>query len=394
MPFLSGSLGFERFTISGTAPTQFDDSHIEILQRYSTENIPRLAGQEVHVGFLGGAHLLDHHFDLGKCSVGEALHFSIRIETDTIPGAIRKAWLQMELAALAAMNSTGRTTKAQRQEAKESVQQRCEAEIASGKYRRMQHYPVLWDLASEQLFLAGSGSAVIGSSADLIERAFDIELHRRSAGSIALDWARRNGKLSEVEDLRPASFVPSISFSETAWANEHSDKPDFLGNEFLLWLWWQYTNVTDTITLESTQDVTFMFAKTLMLECPLGEHGKETISSESPVHLPEAVQAVQTGKMPRKAGLTYVIDGEQFDFTLQAETFGVSGAKIQRDESADSYTSEDRINSIRRMTETIDGLFEYFVARRVEGAAWQEDLDQISGWLASGSLQVEQELAV
>jgi hypothetical protein len=382
MPLLSGSLGFERFDIADASLKQFEESHLETLQQYSLENIPRLAGSEFHYGFMGGDHLFDHHFDFGKNIIGDAMHASVRVDTDTIPGAIRRAWLQIEQAALRAQNDSGRLTKAQKEEAKESVQQRVEDEVASGKYRRMANYPFLWDLPAGQLYIGASSNSAIGAVTDLMERAFSLELSRKSAGSIAIDWARDAGVLAEMSDLRPASFVDEVSFSDVPWANEYSDKPDFLGNEFFMWLWWQYVEVADTLTINQSQEVTFMFGKTLSLECPLGEHGKETISSESPVHLAEAVQAVQTGKLPRKAGLSLVCDGEQFDFVLQAETFGVSGAKIQSDDS-DSLVGEGRVAAIRRLTETLEGLFLHFCERRVDEATWSHDLREMQAWLSS-----------
>ena len=38
---------------------------------------------------------------------------------------------------------------------------------------------------------------------------------------------------------------------------------------------------------------------------PWAESGKETISAESPVKLSEALQAVRSGKLPRKAGMSF-----------------------------------------------------------------------------------------
>ena len=46
--------------------------------------------------------------------------------------------------------------------------------------------------------------------------------------------------------------------------------------------------------------------------------------------VPEAALAIQSGKLPRKAGLTLVRGAEQYDLTLQAETFAISGAKISQ----------------------------------------------------------------
>ncbi len=384
MPFLSGSVSFERFIVNQFTADAFEAEHIEALERFSSQNMPRLADQEAHVGFSGGEHVLDNLIDIDKNIVGDAMHCSVRVETDQIPSAIRKAWLQIELQALAAENASGRPTKKQRQEAKETVQKRCEEEAASGKYRRMQHYPILWDAQSKELFVGGTSNSVLGLTADLVERAFSVQLDRQSSGEIARTWARQAGKFSDLEDLHPAAFVPAVSYSDVNWANEYSDRPDYLGNEFMLWLWWHSQNIGDTITTEEVGDIVFMFAKTLTLECPIGEHGKETISSDSPIELAEARQAIQTGKLPRKAGLTIVAGGEQYDIVLQAESFGVSGAKIHRDDSENSYTSEDRVNSVRAMRNTIDALFFHFCSRRVSDQ-WQDDLSNMQNWL-SGEL--------
>ncbi len=49
-------------------------------------------------------------------------------------------------------------------------------------------------------------------------------------------------------------------------------------------------------------EVCGMFARSLSLDCPFGESGKETISAESPISLPVAAVTVRSGKLPRKAG--------------------------------------------------------------------------------------------
>ena len=133
------------------------------------------------------------------------------------------------------------------------------------------------------------------------------------------------------------------------WWNGQSDNFDFLGNEFLLWLWWRWETQTDTIKLPDGSEVAGMFARSLSVQCPLGESGKGTISAEGPTSLPEAVQAIRSGKLPRKAGLTLVRFGEQYDLTLQAETFSVSGAKVRIEEKVDGRgIMEDRVDGLRR----------------------------------------------
>lgn len=97
--------------------------------------------------------------------------------------------------------------------------------------------------------------------------------------------------------------------------------------------------------------------------------------------MPEAAQAIRSGKLPRKAGLILVRHGEQYELTLQAETFAVSGAKIQIDEDAEGRgILEDRIEGLRGLKETLNLLFQAFCERRI-GKSWSGDLEQMQGWL-------------
>jgi len=379
MPFLRGSLGFERFVVNGFDSDQFTEEHIEILKKRTAGKFKTSSTENVHVGFLGGDHLFDQDFELHKNLINNAIHCSMRIDTNQIPAAIRSAWLQMELAGMAKDNDSGMPSKAQRKEAKEAVEHRCETEAATGKYRKMQHFPLLWDIGQEVLYFGGSLGTAAGHCAELLEKSFDVELQHFGAGALAHSWAVDEDRVAELNELRPASFVSDHPLGSYAWANEHSQDPNFLGNEFLMWLWWTLENVTDTIALPDESDVTVMLTKTLTLECPLGESGKETITSESPVKLPEAMQAIRSGKMPRKTGMTLVSDGRQFDLVLQAETFGISGAKIHLEEE-EEFDDEDRIDAIRLLSDTTDLLFHTFCDLRTS-KAWSKERKKISKWI-------------
>ncbi|KAA5542808.1 hypothetical protein FYK55_14755 [Roseiconus nitratireducens] len=379
MPFLRGSLGFQRFSVSGFESDSFDDEHLEALAGQAAGGFETASAENVSVGFLAGEHLFDVDFNLGKNLINNALHAAVRIDTNQIPASYRAAWLQMELAGFAKDSEDGVITKAQRKEAKEAVEQRCEQEAATGKYRKMQTFPLLWDLSQEMLYFGGS----VGNSArhciELLQRTFGLELSHRGAGSIATQWAIDNKVFGEVDDLHPISFVSDLIAGDHVWSNEHSQAPDFLGNEFLVWLWWTLENESDSITLVDESEVTVMLAKTLSLECPYGESGKETIAAECPVKLPEAMQAIQSGKLPRKAGMTIVREGRQFDLTLQAESFGISGAKIHLEDD-EEFDDEDRIDAIRQLTDTTDLMLQTYVNRRISDD-WEQDRQAIRKWL-------------
>ncbi|MEN6450951.1 MAG: hypothetical protein ABFC96_10705, partial [Thermoguttaceae bacterium] len=137
MGFLSGPVTSECFRVDGEQPRQFGQEHIKLLEKFAIDQVETSSPDQIDVGFLAGVHLFDLDFDLEKNVIGEALHCGVRIESNQIPAAVRKAWLQMELAAVAADNPSGRPTKVQRQEAKEAVEARCEEEARKGGYRKM-----------------------------------------------------------------------------------------------------------------------------------------------------------------------------------------------------------------------------------------------------------------
>ncbi|MCA9202122.1 MAG: hypothetical protein KDA59_03720 [Planctomycetales bacterium] len=380
MALLAGSVAFERFHVTGDQPNQFGPEHIEILEQHVAGQFHTSSTENVHVGFLGGDHLFDQQMDLEKNVFNDALHCAVRIDSNQIPSAVRKAWLQMELAALMVDNPGGRPKKAQRQEAKEAVEQRCADEAASGKYHKMQQFPVLWDATQSRLYFGGSSASASELCGDLFTRAFDVELDRITSGKLARQWAHDHDRLEQLDEVSPSHFHPE-STGEVVWWNNDSSNFDYLGNEFLLWLWWYLDTQSDTVALPDQSDVTIMLTRTLSLECPRGENGKQTISAVSPVELPEARRAIQTGKLPRKTGMSLFRYGQQFDIVLQAETFAISGAKIQADEDAEGrVVFESRIDAIRNLAETVDLLFHAFCERRI-GAAWAKELDHIHRWL-------------
>ncbi len=102
MAFLAGSLGFDRFQVNGEQPEEFTQEHLDTLERLSCDKFQPSSEESAQVGFIGGQHLFDQTFDLSKNVIHGALHCAVRIDTNQVPSAIRKAWLQMELNALTA----------------------------------------------------------------------------------------------------------------------------------------------------------------------------------------------------------------------------------------------------------------------------------------------------
>lgn len=381
MGFLSGRVTFERFSVGGRELSGFDQRHVDILERHAIGQGGALSADGIEVGFTAGDHILDLSFGLEKNIINDALHGAIRIDQNKVPADLLKAYTQLELAALAADNPSGHPTRQQRIQARETAQERCDEEARQGKFRRMKQFPFLWDVRQGVVYLGSSSSAVIERFLPLFKEAFDRPLSRLTSGIVARDKAIERGQTRAIEDLAPAVFAgPSRKFT-VAWVADQFGSRDFLGNEFLVWLWWVLENNSDSVKLADDSVVTVMLNRSLTLECPLNETGKESFSSDAPTKLPEAKRATLGGKLPRKSGMTLVRHDEQYELTLQAETLAVGAAALPKlDAGPERSQKEDRIDQIRHLTETIDLLLDAFCRRRL-GSAWNEDLPRIRAWL-------------
>lgn len=382
MGFSSGRMSFDRFRVESPEVRKLAQKHVELLQQFSIAQAGAASLEESRVGFTGGRHLLDLGFDWETNVIDDVLHCGVRIDAVKVPAALRKAWQQMEIAALTAENPGRRLSKPEREQIKETVEQRCEDEARDGRFLRMQHVSLLWDTGQRVLYLGGGGPVATEQCLDLLSRAFNLSLERLSAGRLAREWCQANNRHAAWESLAPTVFHGDAS-GAIAWVSDISANFDFLGNEFLLWLWWRLETESDTVSLADGSEVVGMLNRTLSLECPEAQSGKETISAESPVRLPEALHAIGAGKLPRKSGLVLVRQDVQHDLVLQAETFSVGGARVQLSATGEEEKSsgrDDRITGLRHLVETLDLLFGAFCERRF-AKTWNREQEQISRWL-------------
>jgi hypothetical protein len=333
--------------------------------------------------------VLDLSFDLAKNVVNDALHLAIRIDSDNIPGTLLKAYTQIETEALAKLNPDGRATKAQRQEAKEAARRRAEAEAADGRFRRLKHYPILWDGRSGVLYAGTTSTAVLERLGALFRETFDRELEPITAGSLASSLGGQDENNTNQNRLAKGSLIlhggGQSELSTVAWAENAPHMLDHLGNEFMVWLWHALQIDSDTVQLADGSEVAVMLTKTLTLDCPRGETGRDCLTDESPTRLPEAFRALQSGKLPRKAGLILVRHGAQYELALQAESLAVSSASIPKPDDGKPGAEEvriARIDSLRHLAQTIDLLFDAFRRRRA-GPGWSQEVSRIRRWLTA-----------
>ena len=377
MGFFTGRVSFLRFATSGTAPTIFGDEQLDALRQHvaGTQGV----SEGIEAGWTGGKSVLDTTFDLAKNIINDCLHFDLRLDTDKLPGDLLKAYYEADLAALARENPSGFASARQKKEAKESAQDRLEQEAKDGRFKKRKCTPVLWDRTSNEVLFGATSTTQVDRFAELFTRTFGGTRELLTPGGQP-ERVAANLDLAVASDIASA-FVPDTG-GEVAWV-PGGGAADFLGNEYLLWLWFLTDHETDTIALGDGSEVTLMPARTLSLDCPRGVTGSGTIASEGPTRLPEARRAVQAGKLPRKMGLTLVRHDLQYELTLQAETLAVASAKLPpppEDVSDARGKLDERASQIRELIETLDLLYAQFLAVRLSGG-WEAELTRIQKWL-------------
>jgi hypothetical protein len=265
-------------------------------------------------------------------------------------------------------------------------------ELRGGKYRRSKMAPILWDLPSKTVYSPATG-ATAEKLMEIFERTFGLGLEPLTAGSIALNLLEPRGRRRDYEDLRPTRFVPGPQgegqHPDYPWTSKGAQPKDFLGNEFLLWLWREADHRGGAIATESAGEVTVFIDKSLDLDCAYGQTGKDSLRGDGPTSMPEARDGLRSGKVPRKAGLILDANRQQFSFAFNSESFAFGAAKLPDVEDADTPRKlfEERIALLRDLCQATDGLFDAFLKLRCS-SAWEGQAASIRKWILSPAKSV------
>jgi hypothetical protein len=382
MGFFSGRVTFARFRVSGRRPGQFGPDHLEQLASNAIGKQKVSSADGVEVGWIAGDHILDSHFELAKNIVNDTLQFAMRIDAQKVPSDLLRAYTAIEIAGMAANNPSGFASSRQKREARANARERLEQEARDGRYLKRKAIPILWDSTSNELFVGSTSMTAVDRLLELFQRTFERKLEPLNAGAQAFRLAEARQQTRGVDDANPANFVPGVTPSEVAWLPDEASR-DFFGNEFLLWLWYILDSVSDSIELGDKSEVAVMLARTLALECPRGQTGRESIQSDGPTRLPESRRAIQSGKLPRKVGLTLVRHDRQYELTLHAESLAVASARMPAPEAEEERArQEERVTILRDLVETLDLLYDVFCRVRT-GGDWNRELGKIQRWLQS-----------
>jgi len=399
MPFTSGRATFARYLVPGAPPSA--EAVLEKLagKAFTEQSIG--APEEVELGWVGGEHIYDTRFDPARISFGPVLHFGLRIDTHRVPPEIKRAYRRMNEQAAEEEGPGDRASRRDRQEAGEATDRQIREELAEGRYRRSKMVPVLWNLEGATLYLASTSDSAGEHLAKLFRETFDLTPAPLTAGTMAGQILRDRGRGRDYEDLKPSRFTAPPATPQDGeeagdprdpnepavpWCFHGTDAKDFLGNEFILWLWWQLDRGQGVIPVTRSDggraEVAMALEKSLDLDCAWSITGRTSLRSETPTRLPEARDALAEGKWPRKAGLVLADGGQQWQLTFQGDKFQVSAAALPEAPESENARdeAEHRILMVRQLADLLDRVFLAFLEART-GGAWPAKVKEIGQWI-------------
>jgi hypothetical protein len=385
MGFASGSVSFRRFMVVGEHPSAIDGAMLDKLAEHALKPQEMGVPEEIEYGWSGGRHVLDDQFGFDSNVYADSLFFGLRIDTNRVPGDLKKAYQIMEETAVAAGNPSGFISKAQKKDVKETVKQKVEDEMRGGRFRRSKVIPILWDIPTQTLYAAASGKS-FEMLAEIFERTFKLNLMPVSAGSLALKSLEPRGRRRDYEDLRPTRFVPGPEgegqYPEYPWVAKGPEPKDFVGNEFLLWLWYEAEHRDGIIKAPDGKEISIFIDRSLDLDCAYGQTGRDGLRGDGPCRMPEAKDALRSGKVPRKASMLINVSKMDFSLSFNPESFGVGSAKLPEVEDAETprVLFEERIALLRDLSKTLDQMFDAFLHVRA-GSAWEGQVSALRRWI-------------
>ncbi|MBP7933212.1 MAG: hypothetical protein KA354_01075 [Phycisphaerae bacterium] len=389
MGFSSGAVTLKRFFVQGSLLDRVDESLLEKLTTHAIGQSDETATDKTHFGWVTGEHLLDTHFEWSKNVVGDGLHFALRIDTNKPPADLVRSYQRMNEQAMLEASGRPFLSKIERRDARDQAIARADAEAESGTFRRMKQVPVYWDFNRNEVYLGTAAASAVDRFLLLFRHTFDRGAVPASAGELASRWATKAGEGSALDNARPAHLV-----KPPEGAAEQDDplipgeprSRDFLGTEWLTWLWYASHVESPDVATSQGHPVTVLFERCLQMECAFRVSGTTTITADGPTRLPESSAALASGKRPVRAGLHVAVHADVYALTVRGDAMNFSAIRLpDPEDGADRQTVfESRVEHLRNLIEGIDALYHAFLKRRLS-TKWPQTLGILRNWVAGGA---------
>jgi hypothetical protein len=153
----------------------------------------------------------------------------------------------------------------------------------------------------------------------------------------------------------------------------------FLGGEFLTWLWFVIENEPDLLRTIDADLLSLEIGNRMVLERRPQRGSLETVTIKGDhAGMEEGLLAVRKGALVAEMNLVFTAGDNQWHFTLKGESLNVSGLKVP--ETAPTESTEevegaviDKTFLCDRIVQLVENFFRRFIELRL-GKGWSETL--------------------
>jgi recombination associated protein RdgC len=158
---------------------------------------------------------------------------------------------------------------------------------------------------------------------------------------------------------------------------------DFLGREFLTWLWFRCEVDGGTFPLEEGE-VGVVLGDFVKLVASGDGAEENTVRRESPHRSRAARAALRAGKLVGAARLELAYGDQSYAVTVEADGLRFRSAKMPSVEGADDRErSQERMDRLEELGELIDGLYTQFLSIRLSPAWEGTEVPALRAWIES-----------
>lgn len=170
---------------------------------------------------------------------------------------------------------------------------------------------------------------------------------------------------------------------------EQISKWNFLGQEFLTWLWFRSDQGDGSLELEGLGQAELWLENKVTLESEEEDRAERVSCSGQNPGLKEARFALAQGKKVTKACFRMSLGEDEWSFGWEAGRLSFQSMRLPAS-SADLNEDPDgvffeRLSLVEKAMEVLDRLFSIFVALRTSPLWAQEELPRLAGWIREGA---------
>jgi len=351
----------------------------------------------------------DFVIDESTFAVGDLRCLAYREDRIVLPRPLLKSHAKKRLVELE--ESGEEVTKATRQ----AVEAAVASELRRTTRPKTRIVELVWDLERQEVRAFGRGPMVLERVVAIFERTFGLRLEPATYARRAFDIPLGTSDRSALESLLPADVFGGGAVNDLTRqlasarspANVPIHEKEFLGSEFLTWLYFHLTSNAWALHVANGYDgdpIQFALGKRVALR-RLDQTGARVVLSGSELDGGgELLQAIQRGALIDEMALGVAIGSRVYSVTLGADG-GLSGVAlpdlftepeedgIDPDEPAEaprtrrfdiSEIVELRAFSFADVEDVLDELFASFLFRRLSPAMAEADADAMRATVARG----------